>query len=83
MATLDELRELENWLSPGEAGRRIETSGQWVTHLARSKQIRGVKTSLGWLVDPEDVETLARAKKKKRARERRRQQRQQELQLSS
>jgi len=28
--------------------------------LARSGELRGVKTALGWLVDPEDVEDLAK-----------------------
>ncbi len=35
------------------------TSGQWVKQLARRGKLRGVETSLGWLVDPDDVERLA------------------------
>lgn len=65
MATLEQLKVIEGWWSPSEAGRVLETSGQWVTHLARTGQVRGVKTSLGWLVDPEDVEALAKEKKRK------------------
>jgi hypothetical protein len=53
------VREVERWLSPSQAGRVLGTSGQWVTHLARAKKLRGVKTALGWLVDPEDVERMA------------------------
>lgn len=53
------VKEVESWLSPSQAGRVLGTSGQWVTHLARSGELRGVKTALGWLVDPEDVERLA------------------------
>lgn len=54
------LREIENWLSPSEAGKLLGTSGQWVTQLARSGRLDGVRTSLGWLVNPEDVDRLAR-----------------------
>ncbi len=60
---MDEQRE---WLkvtevaeAPSQAGRVLGTSGQWVTHLARSGELRGAKTALGWLVDPKDVERVA------------------------
>lgn len=35
------------------------TSGQWVTQLARRREVDAVRTSLGWLVNPVDVERLA------------------------
>ena len=83
MARIEELRELEHWLSPSEAGRVLQTSGQWVTYLARTGQITGVKTSLGWLVDPDDIKELAQQRKKKKAAERRRNQRKhKQLQLA-
>lgn len=53
------MKEIENWLSPSEAGRLLGTSGQWVTQLARAGKLDGVRTSLGWLVNPEDVDRLA------------------------
>ena len=53
------VREVESWLSPSQAGRVLGTSGQWVTHLARRGELRGVKTALGWLVDPGEVEKMA------------------------
>lgn len=53
------IEEVESWLSPSQAGRALGTSGQWVTHLARTRQLRGVKTALGWLVDPNDVQRVA------------------------
>lgn len=53
------VREVENWLSPSEAGDILGTSGQWVTNLARRGALDAVRTSLGWLVNPEDVERLA------------------------
>ncbi len=65
VATLEQLKVIEDWWSPSEAGRVLETSGQWVTHLARTGQVRGIRTSLGWLVDPEDIEALAKEKKRK------------------
>lgn len=53
------VREVESWLSPSEAGDIIGTSGQWVTSLARKGSLDAVRTSLGWLINPEDVERLA------------------------
>lgn len=53
------VREVENWLSPSEAGAVLGTSGQWVTQLARARKLDAVRTSLGWLVNPADVERLA------------------------
>ncbi len=53
------VREVENWLSPSQAGAMLGTSGQWVTQLARRRELDGVRTSLGWLVNPADVERLA------------------------
>lgn len=81
MANLEELRQLEHWLSPSEAGRVLGTSGQWVTHLARDGQVRGIKTSLGWLVHPDDIKTIADERKKKKQAEKRRNQRRQQKQL--
>lgn len=79
---LQQLKELEHWWSPSEAARELGTSGQWITHLARTKQIKGVRTSLGWLVDPEDVKFLAKEKKKKAKFEEKLKQRKKELQFS-
>ncbi len=81
MADLAELRQLEDWLSPSEAGRVLGTSGQWVTHLARDGQVRGIKTSLGWLLHPDDVKAIADQRKKKKQAEKKRQQRRQQKQL--
>lgn len=53
------VREIEDWLSPSEAGAVLGTSGQWVTQLARAQKLDAVRTSLGWLVNPADVERLA------------------------
>lgn len=59
------IREVESWLSPSQAGAMLGTSGQWVTQLARRKQLDAVQTPLGWLVNPADVERLAAERLKK------------------
>ena len=53
------IREVESWLSPSQAGAVLGTSGQWVTQLARCQKLEAVRTSLGWLINPDDVERLA------------------------
>ena len=53
------VREVESWLSPSQAGAVLGTSGQWVTQLARAGKLDAVRTPLGWLVNPADVERLA------------------------
>ncbi len=53
------VREVESWLSPSQAGAMLGTSGQWVTQLARRGELDAVRTSLGWLVNPADVERVA------------------------
>lgn len=62
------LREVENWFSPSEAGEVLGTSGQWVTKLARRGELDAIRTSLGWLLNPEDVDRLARERLKKAER---------------
>jgi hypothetical protein len=53
------VKAVESWLSPSEAGDILGTSGQWVTTLARDGKLDAVRTSLGWLINPDDVERLA------------------------
>lgn len=62
------VREIESWLSPSEAGAVLGTSGQWVTQLARDGKLDAVRTSLGWLVNPADVERLANERLEKAER---------------
>jgi hypothetical protein len=59
------VREVENWLSPSQAGAMLGTSGQWVTQLARTGKLDAVRTALGWLVNPHDVERLANERLKR------------------
>lgn len=59
------VKAVENWLSPSEAGEVLGTSGQWVTTLARQRKLDAVRTSLGWLINPADVERLGNERLKK------------------
>lgn len=59
------IREVENWLSPSQAGAILGTSGQWVTQLARRRELDAVRTSLGWLINPADAQRLANERLKK------------------
>ena len=62
------VREVESWLSPSQAGAMLGTSGQWVTQLARRGKLDAVRTSLGWLVNPADVERVANERLEKAER---------------
>ena len=50
------LRELEQWLTPAEAGRAVGISKQGMIRRLEEGRQRGVRTHQGWLVDPEDLE---------------------------
>ena len=60
------LSDLEDWLTPAEAGKVIGVSKQMVTIYLDEKKLRGVWTHQGWLVDPEDAERLRDERKEKR-----------------
>jgi hypothetical protein len=59
---------IESLLSPSEAGEILGTSGQWVTQMCRAGKVRAYQTSLGWLIDPDDLLRVAaeRAEKKRK-----------------
>ncbi len=52
------LAELEDWLTPAEAGRVIGISKQGAIKQLEEHRLRGVRTHQGWLVDPEDAERV-------------------------
>ncbi len=54
------LKELEDWLTPAEAGRVMGMSKQAAVKRLEQKTLRGVRTHQGWLVDPADAERVAR-----------------------
>jgi hypothetical protein len=61
------LSDLENWLTPAEAGKVIGISKQATIKQLEERTLRGVKTHQGWLVDPRDAKRVRdeRAKRKK------------------
>jgi excisionase family DNA binding protein len=54
------LREFEKWLTTGEAASRLGKSPQGIKWMLGARRLRGVRTRLGWLVDPADVERYKR-----------------------
>ncbi len=50
------LREFEDWMTTGEAASRLGKSPQGVKWMLENRRLRGVRTKLGWLIDPADVE---------------------------
>lgn len=52
-------QEFERWLTTGDAANRLDKSRQGVVWLLENRRLRGVRTALGWLVDPRDVERVA------------------------
>jgi excisionase family DNA binding protein len=52
------LREFERWLTTSQAASKLGRSRQGVLWMLENGRLRGVKTQLGWLVDPEAVERM-------------------------
>jgi excisionase family DNA binding protein len=50
------LKEFEKWLTTSEAASRMGKTRQGVVWMLENARLRGVRTALGWLVDPEAVE---------------------------
>jgi hypothetical protein len=55
-------KDVEDYLTPSEAGRVIGTSGTWVKQLARKGELEGVETHLGWLIEPGSAARVANAR---------------------
>jgi excisionase family DNA binding protein len=49
------LKELERWLTTSQAASKLGKTRQGVLWLLEEGRLRGVRTALGWLVDPEAV----------------------------
>lgn len=52
------IREFERWLTTGATASRLRKSRQGVVWMLENRRLRGVRTPLGWLVDPKDVERV-------------------------
>jgi hypothetical protein len=63
------VKDIENYLTPSEAGRVLGTSGNWVKQLVHRGELEGVETHLGWLIEPESVARVASARAAKAERE--------------
>ena len=61
------LKEIEDWLTPAEAGKLIGISKQGTINKLEEGRLRGVKTHQGWLVDPDDTERMVRERAQKLA----------------
>ncbi len=57
--TSGNVRDVENYLTPSEAGRVLGTSGNWVKQLVHRGELEGVETHLGWLIEPKSVAQAA------------------------
>jgi len=60
------IREFEQWLTTGDAASKLGMSRQGVVWLLQNRRLRGVRTALGWLCDPADVERLAQERAQQR-----------------
>jgi predicted site-specific integrase-resolvase len=58
--------ELTHWLSLGQAARRLGVSPQMVDVYCRTGKLTFVSTPLGRLIDPANVERLAKEREAQR-----------------
>ena len=54
------IRELEKWLTTSQTASKLNKTRQGVTWMVENRKLRAAKTQLGWLIDPKDVERVAR-----------------------
>jgi excisionase family DNA binding protein len=50
------LKDLENWLTPGDVAQELGITRQAVHKWLQDGRLRAVKTRQGWLIDPAEVE---------------------------
>ena len=50
--------DLRTAMGPSQASHALGVSGQHVRDLCKTGRLTAVRTTLGWLIDPEDVERL-------------------------
>jgi helix-turn-helix protein len=54
------IQEFEKWITTGNVASILGKSRQGIVWLCENRRLRAARTSLGWLVDPQDVERYAR-----------------------
>lgn len=60
------LEKQAEWLTPAQAANRLGISGQRVRQLLDAGRLNHIRTPLGRLVDPRDVETFAQLRQERR-----------------
>jgi hypothetical protein len=50
------LQELEAWWGATNAAKQLGVTRQAVHYMLKEGRLRGIKTEIGWLVDPVSVE---------------------------
>ncbi len=63
------LKDLENWLTPYEAGQRLGLTRQGVHIRLNKGELTAVKTHQGWLIDPESVPDAVREARRRTLQE--------------
>ena len=53
---LPSIREFEEWFTTGDTASALGKTRKGIKWLLENRRLRGVRTRLGWLVDPKDVE---------------------------
>lgn len=62
------IKAFERWPTTGATAKRLGMSRQGVVWLLENRKLRGARTALGWLVDPDDVDRLEREREQRGAR---------------
>ena len=57
--------QLESWMSPATAARKLGVSPQWVQELVDTGKLRAIRTELGRLIDPASVDELSAERQRK------------------
>jgi hypothetical protein len=62
-------KELQEWLGVGDAREELGRSRQGIRNMLESGELRGVKTRIGWLIDPASVRAFALLQQDEQERE--------------
>jgi hypothetical protein len=58
------MTEIEGWLTTGDAASRLGKTRQGIKFMLGEQRLRGVRTQLGWLIDPASIEEYEERRKK-------------------
>jgi len=68
---MSEAATMADWPAVRDVGRQLDLSLPYVNHLIHRQQLSGVRTRLGWLVDPESVRAYEAQRQGTKARNKR------------